>query len=117
MNVSDSRIQVDHINGNRADNRKSNLRICTNQENSMNRNKNKNNTSGYKGVVYDKERKKWRARIQHNGKHYASPRRYDTPEEAYEWYKEKSNELFGKYSVFQSRGQNEEDENCINQIE
>lgn len=103
MDVDDSKIQVDHINGKRLDNRKSNLRRCSNQENSMNKYKNSNNSSGYKGVYFDKDRGKWRGSIQFNGKSYKSPQRYSTPEEAYKWYVEKSNELFGEYSVFKSR--------------
>lgn len=103
MNIDDPKIQVDHINGNRLDNRKSNLRLCTNQENSMNKYENSNNTSGYKGVYFDKNRNKWRASIQYNGKHISSTKRYDTPEDAYRWYIDKSNELFGEFSVFKSR--------------
>ena len=103
LNVDDPKIFVDHINGDRLDNRRINLRLCSNQENSFNRDKNSNNTSGYKGVYFDKDRNKWRSVIQYNGKSIKSPKRYDTPEEAYEWYMEKSNELFGEYSVFNSR--------------
>ncbi len=54
---------VDHINGNPLDNRKCNLRICTNSENLRNRGRQKNNKSGYKGVDFIKKRKKFRARI------------------------------------------------------
>lgn len=103
IGINDSEIQIDHINGNRLDNRKENLRLCTNQENSMNKYKNSNNKSGYKGVYYDKERNKWRGAIQYNGKSIKSSKRYDSPEEAYKWYIEKSNELFGDFSVFKSR--------------
>lgn len=44
-------MQTDHINKNTLDNRRCNLRICTKNENMRNRGKNKNNTSGYKGVA------------------------------------------------------------------
>ena len=59
---------VDHINGNRFDNRKANLRICSNQENNFNTTKRIINTSGYKGVWYDKVRDKWVSEIKINGK-------------------------------------------------
>lgn len=49
--------QIDHINMDKLDNRKKNLRVCTNQQNCMNRAIFKNNTSGYKGVVQDKRKK------------------------------------------------------------
>lgn len=49
---------VDHINHNGLDNRKENLRICTNKENKYNRLKPKNNTSGYKGVCFHKGKKR-----------------------------------------------------------
>lgn len=61
-------LYVDHINGNRFDNRKSNLRICTNQENCFNTVKLCTNTSGYKGVNLDKSRNKWVSEIKFSGK-------------------------------------------------
>lgn len=60
--------QIDHINGDPSDNRVGNLREATNAQNQYNRGANKNNTSGYKGVYWDKPRKKWRAQIMHNKK-------------------------------------------------
>jgi len=54
---------TDHINHNRLDNRKDNLRTCDKSKNGMNRGKNKNNTSGYKGVHFKKDKDKWCARI------------------------------------------------------
>jgi len=63
-------MQVDHINGDTLDNRKCNLRICTPSENSHNRKKSAFNTSGYKGVSWDKRNKKWRVMISCNNKQY-----------------------------------------------
>lgn len=54
---------VDHINNNKLDNRKVNLRICTFQENLFNSSKRTNNVSGVTGVGFDKKSDKWRARI------------------------------------------------------
>ncbi|MEK6884406.1 MAG: HNH endonuclease [Nanoarchaeota archaeon] len=59
--------ETDHINCNGLDNRKENLRIVTQNENRMNRGKQKNNTSGFKGVAWYKDYKKWTARIMANG--------------------------------------------------
>lgn len=61
--------QVDHISGDKLDNRKSNLRICSALENNKNTKISKLNTSGIKGVHYDKHAKKWRAVITCNGKY------------------------------------------------
>lgn len=58
---------IDHINGNRADNRLSNLREATYSQNGQNRGKPANNTSGVKGVSWSKSHKKWQAAIAFNG--------------------------------------------------
>lgn len=55
--------QIDHINGVRDDNRLCNLRQATGSQNGMNKSAQKNNTSGYKGVSWNAQRKKWAASI------------------------------------------------------
>lgn len=55
---------ADHINRNKLDNRKVNLRICKQHQNSANSALNKNNTSGFNGVTFDKRKNKWMAKIQ-----------------------------------------------------
>jgi hypothetical protein len=59
-------MEVDHINGNRLDNRKANLRICTRTENARNA-KSSTGSSRYKGVSFDKAKNKWRSDIWING--------------------------------------------------
>lgn len=59
---------IDHINGNRSDNRIKNLRDVSRQENQRNCAISKNNTSGVLGVAWDATNKKWRAKIKINGK-------------------------------------------------
>lgn len=54
---------TDHINRDRLDNRKSNLRTCTVTENNRNRSMQINNSTGVKGVSYLSTKKKWRAQI------------------------------------------------------
>lgn len=59
---------VDHINGNSLDNRRANLRPATNAENMRNRRRQRNNTSGFKGVSFHKAMGKWRAQISLEGR-------------------------------------------------
>jgi hypothetical protein len=97
--------QVDHINGNPLDNRKENLRVCSQQENCMNRRHRTDNRSGYKGVSYMKkgkdminERSKpWRAYIKFNHKQTRLGT-YKTKEQAARAYDKKAIELFGEYA-------------------
>ena len=59
---------IDHIDHNKINNCKSNLRICSQKDNSRNLLISKNNTSGITGVIWNNENNKWRARITVNGK-------------------------------------------------
>ena len=59
-------LEVDHINGDTLDNRKSNLRLCTNAENLRNQSKHRRNKSGFKGVV--RNGNNWQAKIRVNNK-------------------------------------------------
>lgn len=61
---------LDHIKGIRSDNRICKLRPATHQQNSLNKGKKINNTSGYKGVSWDKTANKWRAQAMINKKSY-----------------------------------------------
>lgn len=58
---------ADHINGDRSDNRRSNLRVCSNTENHGNQCISSRNTSGYKGVSRIKGQNRYRAYINKNG--------------------------------------------------
>lgn len=59
--------EVDHINGDTLDNRKSNLRVVNKKQNAMNSKKRKNTSSIYKGV-FKHDNKRWRAQITVHGK-------------------------------------------------
>lgn len=59
---------IDHINGDRADNRIENLRSVTRGENSRNRAKGRNNVSGVPGVTFYTKYKKWMAKFEFKGR-------------------------------------------------
>lgn len=60
--------EIDHINGDRSDNRIDNLRVATSSDNGCNKKLLPSNKSGYRGVSWNKEKRKWQARIQKNRK-------------------------------------------------
>jgi len=88
---------VDHINHDKLDNRKANLRVCSVAENTRNMIKPKHNTSGYKGVSWHNQNKKWRASIGKNKKYYTIGL-FSTPEEAHAAYCKAAEAIFGEYA-------------------
>lgn len=73
---------VDHINGDKLDNRRSNLRLVTSSQNSMNRKPIRNTKSGYKGVTFNPRNNTWQARIGYMGKRIHLGNRKDVKEAA-----------------------------------
>lgn len=70
MGVTDFNTKVDHIHHKKHDNRKSELRVCSNAENCANHVIHSNNTSGKSGISYRKDSNNWRVRLWKNFKCY-----------------------------------------------
>ena len=91
--------QLDHINNDKQDNRIFNLRKASGSQNCANKALTKSNTSGYKGVYYEKVMNKYRASIRINGKKIRLGF-FDDPAEAHETYKKAAEELFREFARF-----------------
>ena len=88
---------IDHIDGNRSNNKASNLRECNHVQNAANRKISISNTSGFKGVSQIKSTGKWAAFIKINGKS-KNLGTFKTPEEAHEAYKSAADRLHGVFA-------------------
>jgi hypothetical protein len=92
-----SYLEIDHADGNVGNNQKSNLRIATHSENMRNRKLQKNNTSGYKGVWFNKKRMRFIASIKINGVSKTVGWAY-TAEEAGRIYDLFAKKIYGKFA-------------------
>ena len=89
-------LQIDHIDHNTLNNQKANLRICTNQQNSMNQRRRKG-TSKYKGVSWSKEKQKWYSCIKVNYKTKFLGR-FNSEAKAAKEYDIAAKEYFGEFA-------------------
>lgn len=88
---------IDHINGDRSDNRLSNLRAANRSQNSRNARKSRANKSGFKGVSWEKRRGKWRADIMDSNRQRKHLGYFETIEDAAAAYAEASKLYHGEF--------------------
>lgn len=92
-----SEIILDHVDGNKANNRPDNLRLANKSTNGMNRGKQANNSSGFKGVSFRKDRNKWLAKITKDGKaHHLGL--FESKEKAALSYRQAASEIHGAFT-------------------
>lgn len=106
MGLHKTDLEIDHINGDTLDNRKSNLRVCPRgMYNAINRGKQRNNTSGYKGVFLRKDTAipKYRAQLRYKQKLVAFGQ-YNDPKYAASVYDYACSLLFGEFANLNNTG-------------
>lgn len=89
--------EIDHINGNGTDNRKTNLRVATCSQNCQNQTAKASNKCGFKGVCLHPRNRNWVAKIMREGRSYHIGV-FDTPEEASAAYAEAAKRLHGDFA-------------------
>jgi hypothetical protein len=92
-----SDMQVDHKDQDKLNNQRSNLRLCTSRENRLNTGKRSDNISGFKGVTWRRDRRKWQAGIKVKGKNIHL-KMFLTIEEAARAYDEAAKKYFGDHA-------------------
>lgn len=97
LRLENPEVITDHINGDGLDNRKTNIRACSNMENMRNRKVGKNNTSGVKGVYWAKKDNRWRARIKLNGR-FISLGHFSDKKEAAKAYDDAAKQYYGEFA-------------------
>jgi hypothetical protein len=90
-------LYVDHIDGNRKNNTRENLRVCTNSDNLCYRGVDSKNTSGFKGVSWCKRYNKWRVRVVKNCVEYHGGY-YDSKVDAAEAYNNLAKKIHGEFA-------------------
>lgn len=88
---------VDHINGNGLDNRRTNLRLATREQNARNAKRPRTSSSGLKGACWDRRDQRWRSTIRLDGRK-VSLGYFRTAEEAHRAYCEASAKHYGEFA-------------------
>jgi AP2 domain len=97
LGLTNPKIFAEHKNGNGLDNRRANIRPATAKQNAANTSKQRNNTSGFKGVWWRGNRQKWVAQIVVGGKSvYLGS--FSRPQDASREYNAKAIELHGEFA-------------------
>ena len=97
LTLGDGKI-VDHINGNKLDNRRNNLRLVSSFENSLNRRSNRLSSAGYRGVKFTSEGRPYRASIR-VGKIVLYSKRFEKAEDAAKEYDRMAKKHHGSFAV------------------
>jgi len=103
VNVTPVGMHTDHINGNKSDNRKANLRSASPSENQYNSFVDSSNSSGYKGVSFHKGTQKWGAKISYRGKGFWLGV-FESLEDAAETYDVAAYHLHGEFAKMNFAG-------------
>lgn len=101
LGIDDPKVFVDHKDGNGLNCQKSNLRIATNRDNCRNRGKQKNNTSGYKGVSFLKGKNSWKASLairEGNSRKVVLSKQFKDKEEAAKAWNEAARRYHGEFA-------------------
>lgn len=70
LDIDGTGLHADHINGDRLDNRRCNLRAVTQAENNQNLRLSRSNSSGHRGVYWSTRKQRWKVQVKHDGRTY-----------------------------------------------